>query len=89
MLGWTSTWMGLRNTALNKIRFKKDHILAEEMVQQLRIKSALKFPAPTRQPTTLFNSSSGGSHALFWPPQILHACDAQTYMQVKDKTPCM
>jgi hypothetical protein len=56
---------------------------AGEMAQQLR-GSKLPFPAPTWQVTTVCNSSSKKSSALFWPPWVLHARGAYTtYKQAK------
>lgn len=33
--------------------------------------------------TTLFNSSFRESGSLFWLPQVLHTCDAQSYVQLE------
>ena len=40
-------------------------------------------PAPTRQLTTICNSSSRGSDALSWPPRTLHAYNTKIYVQAK------
>ena len=38
-------------------------------------------PGTSQKLTTVCNSSSRGSDALFWPPWALHTCGAQTYIQ--------
>jgi hypothetical protein len=38
---------------------------------------------PTWKLTVVWNSSSGDSGALFWPPRTDHLCSAQVYMQAR------
>jgi hypothetical protein len=58
------------------------------MAQWLRALSGtqVQLPAPVRQLTIICNLSPRGSGALFWLPPAPHACDLQTYRQVKTFT---
>lgn len=58
------------------------------MAQWLRALAALTADlssglTPARRLTTIYDSSLRGSDTLFWPPQVLHAQGAQTYMPAR------
>ena len=68
------------NKGSNQWGWRSDSFSGEERWLPLQ-ETWLQFPAHTWQLTSICESSSGESAALFWSPWELHAHGAHAYMQ--------